>query len=155
MEMDDKREELVSTLNDLVKINHDRVEGYKKAQDQAKDNPELQTLFSKKAQQSEGFARELKQNISSLGGTYSNDSTASGKVFRAWMEVKNTFKPNDTPSILDSCEFGEDAALKAYHSSLESHAEIPTEVRQVIANQQSEIQDAHNAIKKLRDAKKH
>lgn len=151
MEMNDKRNELVSTLNDLVKINLDRVEGYEKAKDQAKENPELQALFADKAQQSQGFASDLKHKISSLGGEYSNEPTTAGKIFRAWMDVKNTFNPASKPSILDSCEFGEDAALKAYKSSLESDAEIPTEVRQVIAEQQSQIQASHDTIKKYRD----
>lgn len=150
MEMNDNRNELVSTLNDLVKINLDRVEGYNKAKEQATENPELQTLFTQKAQQSEGFASELKHTISSLGGEYSNDSTTAGKIFRAWMDVKNTFT-NSKHSILESCEFGEDAALKAYKSSLESDAEIPSEIRQTIAEQQSQIQASHDTIKKYRD----
>ena len=152
MELNDKRNELVSTLNDLVKINLDRVEGYQKAKEQATENPGLQALFAEKSQQSEGFASDLKHKISSLGGEYSNDSTTSGKIFRAWMDVKNTFNPSSKHSILDSCEFGEDAALKAYKSSLESDAEIPAEVRQVIADQQSQIQASHNSIKEYRDA---
>lgn len=150
--MNDKRDELVSTLNDLVKINLDRVEGYNKAKEQAKENPELQALFAEKAQQSEGFASDLKHKISSLGGEYADSSTTPGKIFRAWMDVKNTFKPSDKHSILDSCEFGEDAALKAYKSSLESDAEIPVEVRQTIAEQQSHIQASHDKIKTYRDA---
>lgn len=152
MEMNDKRNELVATLNDLVKINQDRVEGYQKAQEQAKENPELQSLFSQKAAQSEKFSNELKHNISSLGGEYVNDTTTSGKIFRAWMDVKNTFNPSSKHSILDSCEFGEDAALKAYKASLESDAEIPAEIRQTIASQHSEIQASHDTIKKYRDA---
>ncbi len=151
MEMNDKRDELVSTLNDLVKINLDRVEGYNKAKDQAKENPELQALFAEKASQSEGFASDLKYKISSLGGEYSDSPTAPGKLFRAWMDVKNTFNPANSHSILDSCEFGEDAALKAYKSSLESDAEMPAEVRQTIAAQQADIQTSHDFIKKYRD----
>ena len=152
MEMNDNRNELVSTLNDLVKINQDRIEGYRKAQDQAKENPELQALFAQKAQQSEGFSNDLKSSISNLGGEFATESTAPGKIFRAWMDVKNTFNPSDKHSILDSCEFGEDAALKAYKSSLESDAEIPSEIRQVIASQQADIQASHDTIKQYRDA---
>jgi len=141
-------QQLVETLNDLVKINHDRIEGYRKAQEQAASNVDLKAIFATKQKQSESFAQELKQNIASLGGEFAEDTTKSGKIFRAWMDVKNTFKPSDRSSILESCEFGEKAALDAYKSSLESDAEIPSEVRQLIMAQKGDIEQSHETIKK-------
>ena len=46
------------TLNDLIRINNDRINGYSKAIAQAKDD-DLQSLFSQLAQQSRQFANEL------------------------------------------------------------------------------------------------
>ena len=148
MQNSSNQTQLVETLNDLVKINHDRIEGYRKAEEQAKENVDLKAIFVAKQKQSEAFAQDLKKNISSLGGEYSTDTTKSGKIFRAWMDVKNTFKPSDRSSILESCEFGEKAALDAYSASLESDAEIPSEVRQLILAQKEDIVQSHETIKK-------
>jgi len=148
------KEALVSALNDLVKINNDRIEGYEKALEQAKENPDLQTMFRQKASDSQQYEQELKSKISALGGDATENTTASGKIFRAWMDVKNTFNPADRSSILASCEFGEKAAIQAYTSSLESDAEMPADIRNMIASQQSEIMHSHEAIQQYQQLNK-
>jgi uncharacterized protein (TIGR02284 family) len=148
------KEELVGALNDLVKINNDRIEGYQKAQEQAKENVDLQTIFRQKASDSQQYAQELKSKISALGGDPTENTTASGKIFRAWMDVKNTFKPADRSSILDSCAFGEKAAVDAYSSSLETDAEMPADIRNMIASQQSEIIQSHQTIQQYQQMNK-
>lgn len=151
MDITEKNKELSSTLNDLVKINNDRVEGYKKAAEQAKENPVLQVLFNEKAADSQKFASDLNQHIARIGGERTNDTTVAGKIFRSWMDVKNTFKPSDKTTILDSCEFGEDAALKAYEMALKSDAELDAELRKTIISQQESIKASHDRIKMQRD----
>ena len=147
----EKNKELVSTLNDLIKINNDRIEGYKKAAEQAKENPVLQVMFTEKAADSQKFASELTQHVSRIGGEQVNDTTVAGKIFRGWMDIKNTFKPSDKTTILDSCEFGEDAALRAYDMALKSDAELDAELRKTIISQQESIKASHDRIKMQRD----
>lgn len=151
MEIAEKHKELYSTLNDLVKINNDRIEGYQKAAEQAKENPVLQVLFNEKAADSRNFVNELNQYIAKIGGEHTNDTTVAGKIFRSWMDIKNTFKPSDKTTILDSCEFGEDAALKAYDMALKSDAEMDAELRKTIILQQESIKASHDRIKMQRD----
>jgi uncharacterized protein (TIGR02284 family) len=151
MDSTDQNKELVSTLNDLVKINNDRVEGYKKAAEEAKENPVLKTMFHEKAADSQKFVSELHHHISKIGGDPANDTTISGKIFRSWMDVKDTFKPSDKTTILDSCEFGEDAALKAYDMALKSDVEMEAELRKTILSQQESIKASHDRIKLQRD----
>jgi uncharacterized protein (TIGR02284 family) len=143
--------ELIETLNDLVKINHDRVEGYEKASKQATDNPVLNKLFENKASDSRAFSDELQQYIAKLGGGQITETTVSGKIFRGWMDVKNAFKPSDQTTILDSCEFGEDAALRAYDMALKSDAELDAELRKKIIEHKDSIESSHNQIKQQRD----
>ncbi len=151
MEYSENNINLTLLLNDLVKINNDRYEGYRKVEQQAKGNTNLQSIFKDKSQQSLAFTVELKQHIKSLGHDYNNDTTFAGKVFRVWMDIKNTFKPNNTTSILDSCEFGEDAAIKAYDSALRSDTEISAEIRQHILEQQTAIKKSYDLIKRYKD----
>ena len=68
------------------------------------------------------------------------------------MDVKATFSGKDRKAILASCEYGEDAAQKAYEAALSSYAELPTEVRQLVMDQNQSLKISHDQIKALRDA---
>jgi uncharacterized protein (TIGR02284 family) len=144
--------ELISVLNDLVRINHDRTEGYQKAvEDLEPKDIDLKTMFTNMASTSTQFSAELKTLITSLGGEPASDTTQSGKIYRVWMDIRSSVSANDRKSVLELCEFGEDAALKAYNAALESDAEIPAETRQIILNQKSNIQNSHDIVKRYRD----
>ncbi|CAN5197106.1 PA2169 family four-helix-bundle protein [soil metagenome] len=146
-------EKLVDVLNDLVEINNDRVTGYIKAAGEAKSTDvDLEATFHKMADDSRKYAAELTQRVKDLGGEPSTGTTNSGKVYRVWMDVKATFTGNDRKAILENCEFGEDAAQKAYKMALGSDAEIDADSRQLITDQQSSLKTAHDLIKKYRDA---
>lgn len=146
---------LVEVLNDLVRINNDRVEGYERANNEAKDiDVDLRSIFTRMAEESKQYAAELTQEIVRLGGEPATGTTASGKIYRVWMDVKATFSGNSRQAILESCEFGEDAAQKAYKQALESDAEMTAEQRQLITNQKSALKTSHDVIKKYRDMHK-
>jgi uncharacterized protein (TIGR02284 family) len=151
MSSSENTKHLVIMLNDLAIINKDRVEGYKKAEKQVGEHSDLRSLFREKFNQSEEFISDLQSRIKELGANHSVDTSLAGKIFRAWMGIKNTFKPNDATSILDSCEFGENAAIKAYDDVLRSDIEIPAGVRQQILEQQTAIKKSYDMIKKYGD----
>lgn len=151
----DENKKTIEVLNDLVRINQDRVNGYEKAADECKDaDMDLKTLFTKMASDSRTYKAELSSQVSQLGGDPATDTTQSGKIYRVWMDVKATFSGKDRHAILSSCEFGEDAAQKAYDQSLSSDADLPADIRQLIVTQQSALKTAHDEIKKLRDITK-
>src|SRR6185295_11239277 len=107
--------EIIEVLNDLIKINNDRIEGYDKAIENAKTiDIGLQTIFSKMKSESIKYTAELHNRILQLGGEPTDNTTVSGKLYRAWMDVKATFTGKDRKSLLEACEYGEDAAQKAY-----------------------------------------
>jgi uncharacterized protein (TIGR02284 family) len=143
---------LVEVLNDLIRINNDRIEGYQRANKEARDiDMDLRAIFTRMADESRQYAAELIQEVVKLGGEPAEGTTASGKIYRAWMDVKATFTGHDRESVLASCEFGEDAAQKAYNTALESDAEMTADVRQLIANQKASLKTSHDVIKKYRD----
>jgi uncharacterized protein (TIGR02284 family) len=67
------------------------------------------------------------------------------------MDLKATFSGSSRQAVLENCEFGEDAAQKAYDSALKSDAEINADIRQLITNQKSSLKTSHDVIKKYRD----
>jgi uncharacterized protein (TIGR02284 family) len=148
-------EKLVEVLNDLVEINNDRIVGYEKAADETKEvDVDLQAIFHKMADESRKYKSELVNEVRRLGGEPSTGTTNSGKIYRVWMDVKATFTGKDRQAILENCEFGEDAAQKAYKLALESDADIDVDTRQLITSQQSSLKTSHDLIKKYRDAHK-
>jgi uncharacterized protein (TIGR02284 family) len=148
-------EKLTEVLNDLIMINNDRVTGYEKAAEEAKSiDVDLLATFNKMANESRKYVAELTNEVQRLGGEPATGTTNSGKIYRVWMDVKATFSGKDRQAILENCEFGEDAAQKAYREALASDAEISAETRQLITNQQSSLKTSHDIIKKYRDAHK-
>lgn len=147
METNDKT---ISLLNDLIKINNDRIEGYEKAAKETTE-AELKSLFSHMAQESQKNKNELISEVTSWGGTPAEGTTASGKVYRAWMDIKAALAGRDRKAILASCEFGEDAAQEAYRDVLKSE-EFAKKSRELVILQQNHLQESHNKIKALRDA---
>ncbi|MCW3087499.1 MAG: hypothetical protein JWQ78_885 [Sediminibacterium sp.] len=145
-------EELIEVLNDLIKINNDRINGYEKACDEIKaTDADLQAMFQKMANDSRDHARELSNEVVKLGGEPATDTTVSGKIYRTWMDVKAAFARKERLSVLEACEFGEDAAQRAYEAALASDAEINAETRQLIMDQKASLKASHDIIKKYRD----
>jgi len=144
---------LTEVLNDLIKINYDRIEGYRKAAEESKGfDIALHPLFQKMADESRLNVSKLTEHVRELGGEADSGSTTMGKVYRTWMDVKATFTGKDRKSIIASCEFGEDQAQKAYDEALASDADIDTETRQLITSQKETLKKSHDEIKALRDA---
>ena len=148
-------EKLSEVLNDLIQINNDRITGYEKAANETKDiDVDLQGIFHKMADESRKYKTELVAEVAGLGSEPAEGTTGMGKIYRVWMDVKATFTGHDRQSALESCEFGEDAAQKAYRDALASDAEISADTRQLITSQQSSLKNSNDIIKKLRDAHK-
>lgn len=148
----EKQEELISVLNDLIKINNDRVVGYERAISEAKDTDvDLIATFREMAGQSRKYAAELVQEVGRLGGEAASDTTISGKVYRVWMDLKAAITGRDRESVLGNCEYGEDVAQRAYQAALESDAYMSTDIRQLISSQKSDLKKSHDLIKKYRD----
>ena len=148
-------EELVEVLNDLIEINNDRIKGYEKASDEAQETDiDLKAIFATLAKNSVRFARELTEQVIKLGGESATGTTNRGKIYRVWMDVKKAFATNDRLAILASCEFGEDAAQKAYEEALATDADLNVAIRQLITGQKSTLKSDHELIKKYRDAHK-
>jgi len=67
------------------------------------------------------------------------------------MDIKSTFTGKSETSVLELCEFGEDAAQKAYEEALKSDAEMPPVIRELLVNQKEQLRRSHDIIKNQRD----
>jgi uncharacterized protein (TIGR02284 family) len=147
-----ENEKVIGILNDLVRINHDRVEGYEKAIDELKDeDADLKSLFGRYVTESREYARELTTEVSRLGGDPADGTTNSGKIYRVWMDLKAAITGKDRKTILNNCEFGEDAAQKAYDTALNTDVDLEPSVRELIVRQKATLKSGHDEVKRLRD----
>ena len=103
MKTNEKNNEI---LNDLIRINNDRATGYEKAARETEaEDQDLRSIFNSMASESHAYAGELSRYVMQSGGDPTDSTTVSGKIYRAWMDIKATFTGNDRKSILESCEF--------------------------------------------------
>ena len=149
----EKNEATNEILNDLLKINNDRIEGYEKAISEAKSmDIDIKAMFEEMVKQSADYKNELVSEIEKNDGIVEDETTASGKIYRAWMDIKATMEDSDRHSIIASCEFGEDAAQRAYDAALSSQAITDPAILELINQQQAGLKKSHEMIKIQRDA---
>lgn len=142
--------EIVDDLNDLVKINNDRMQGYEKAIEDNED-PQLDDLFRHYVVQSQTFRSQLADHIVRIDGLAVSDATStdvSSKLHRAWIDIKSALTGKDRDSVLSSVEFGESAAVEAYEDAIESD-NIPAYIKEDLEKQLTELKASHAKIKSM------
>jgi uncharacterized protein (TIGR02284 family) len=148
-------ERAVEVLNDLVRINNDRITGYEKALNKTDEKDvDLRNMFDRMAQESRSYTKELTDQIQRLGGEPASGTTASGKIYRVWMDIKSGLSASGRKSVLEECEFGEDAAQKAYEKALDAENDLPPDVRRIVQEEKNSLRSSHDTIKSYRDLQK-
>lgn len=155
--METNNEKLISTLNDLIRINYDRIEGYEKASEEIKDlsESEIKGVYTHMAEESRKYKSVLTDEVIDLGGEPAHDATTAGDIYRVWMDVKTTFTGNDVLASLQLCEYGEDKALEAYRKALSNDDEddeaMPADILAIVEGQRASLKLSHDRIKRYRD----
>ncbi|MEO6070091.1 MAG: PA2169 family four-helix-bundle protein [Chitinophagaceae bacterium] len=146
-------ENVIDILNDLIQINNDRVVGYEKGIEELKEeDADLRTLFHRYIQESKQYLSELTHEVTRLGGDPADGTTNSGKIYRVWMDLKAVVTGKDRKTILSNCEFGEDAAQKAYEMALNGDETLEMPLRDLLITQKTQLKTSHDEVKHLRDA---
>ncbi len=146
-----KNEEIVDDLNDLVKINNDRIQGYEKAIEDTKD-ADLDELFRHSIIQSQKFRSQLADHIVRIDGTAVSDATTSdlsSKIHRAWIDIKAAVTGKDRSTVLSSVEYGENAAVEAYQDAIEKD-HIPAYIKEDLQAQLSELKATADKMSALK-----
>ncbi|MGN7822333.1 ferritin-like domain-containing protein [Chitinophaga sp. 22536] len=148
-----QQETIAEVISDLVRINNDRMEGYQQSMD-ATDDMDLKALFQRMIDDSRRYASQLYDELVALGEQRRFGTTAAGKLYRTWMEIKTAFTGHDRHAILSFCEYGEDAAQRAYSAALRSDTPMSYRLRELIADQQKSLRNDHDIIKTYRDVQR-
>jgi uncharacterized protein (TIGR02284 family) len=149
--MNNNNNKSAEILNDLVLINNDRIEGYENAIENLKDgDQDLKTLFVSMIGESQKCKMALSTELNVLKADTEEGTTNSGKLYRAWMDVKAVFTGHDRKGVLENCEGGEDAAQKAYKDAAGDH-DLSAHLKQLVLEQKATLKQSHDKIKQLRD----
>ncbi len=92
----ENHQKITAVVEDLVKINNDRIEGYQKAAKQT-DEADLKELFDTMIADSRHFTVELNKYLRNMGEDRERDTTLAGKIYRTWMDVKGVFRGRRPP----------------------------------------------------------
>lgn len=147
-----ENKETISTLNDLIETLKDGQEGFHQSAEAVKD-PNLKTLFNELSLQRSKFAGELQNQVVQLGEAKPEDSSSTaGAMHRTWINLKSAISSQDDHAVLAECERGEDSAVAEYKKAMEK--ELPSNIRDVISRQYTDVKAAHDKVRALRDARK-
>lgn len=147
--MRDISKKILEVLNDLIKINKEREEGYVKASREltpAESN--LRGVFERKAQESRHNMQQLMHKAEEIAAAdeIETDDSISGQLYRLWMDVKTAFTADDKKAILESCESGEKAAQQCYNDALKDEA-LPEDITNIIREQKQSIDFSREEIR--------
>lgn len=142
----------IDKLNSLITINNDRIEGYETASDLTEEQ-DLKTLFAKFISSSQKCRAELVREVKTLGGEVAQGTKATGKFFRAWMDVKAAITGKDRKAILSSCEKGDDKAIETYNDVIEDDLEyLNTDQKNMVIAHKSLIKGDQDHLIALHNA---
>jgi uncharacterized protein (TIGR02284 family) len=140
---------MANVINDLIETLKDGEKGFQTAAEDVKD-PNVKATFNEFARQRSQMASELSSH---LRGDDAKSSPESGSIsaaaHRGWMNIKSALGGGEK-AILDEAERGEDVAVKAYEDALKEP--LPADVAQVVRRQYSEVKQAHDRVKAMRDS---
>lgn len=153
--MRDNFKKILEVLNDLIKINKEREEGYVKASREltpAEHN--LRGIFERKAQESRNNMLQLKHKANEIAADeIETGDSISGQLYRLWMDVKSAFTGDDSKftgddskTILESCASGEEAAQRCYTNAL-NNQELPEDITTIIREQKQSIDSSRDEIR--------
>ncbi|UOQ64520.1 PA2169 family four-helix-bundle protein [Hymenobacter volaticus] len=140
-----------AVLNELLETLKDGEKGYSEALTDVEDQ-DLKEVFKKYAVQRDGYLTELEDQMHQLNLKADEESSITGTIHRAFINLKAAVTSKSRESILNECERGEDYAVKAYQTALK--AELPGQLKTIIEKQYQGIQQGHDEIKALRNASK-
>jgi uncharacterized protein (TIGR02284 family) len=135
----------VQLLNELLRINNDRIEGYKKVLRQLHDS-DMRGVLVSLSDESKIFEVDLALEILKHGGTpLVGSTTMAGRVYRFWIDVKEVITGKDPMSVLRACEYAENG-VRALCQKVLHHPDITTGMQQKVRNQQASFRISYDAV---------
>jgi uncharacterized protein (TIGR02284 family) len=145
--MTGRNKKILSILDDLIRINIDRITGYEKAaHEENTSDPEWRSRFYRFATDSRSYVNNLHAEVIRLGGSPVTQATISGKIYLHWLEGRNRFEGTDFLSRLAACRGAEIAVQTAYHQALDEPEHFPPALYELLETQLWALERAYQAF---------
>ena len=145
--MTGRNKKILSILDDLIRINIDRITGYEKAaHEENTSDPEWRARFYRLATDSRSYVNNLHAEVIRLGGMPVTQATISGKIHLHWLESRNRFEGSDFPSRLQACRTAEMAVQTAYHQALDEPEHLPPAIYDLLETQLWALERAYQGF---------
>src|ERR1700754_913088 len=142
-----RHRKILSVLNDLIRINIDRISAYEKAAHEDKNSdPDIRDVYYRLAIESRSFVNGLHAEIIRLGGAPVTESTITGQIYLNWLRGGDYFRGETASALLAGCLRGEVAVQKAYRHALEADEHLPSTIDQLVENQLWALERAYNLL---------
>lgn len=142
------KDDVISTLNDLIETCKDGEEGFRTCAEDIKDT-ELKSYFNSRAERCAVAAEELQDLVTAYGGSPATSSHIAGALHRRWVDIRSLITGKDDQSVLEECERGEDVAKRSYQNALAKP--LPEDVRRVVEAQYRGVEHNHDQVKTFRN----
>jgi len=140
----------IQLLNDLIRINKDRITGYEStAHDHPAIDADIRDAFYHLATESRSYVNDLHAQVIRLDGPPVSQETISGKIYLFWLDMRASLKGETLTDLLDTCMAVERAMQQAYGKALECEDDLPENIRHLITSQLWALENAHERMKKL------
>ena len=139
-----KNEKLIEELNDLILINNDRIEKYKRVLKNSSSS-EDQFFLKKMINQGTLFTDELADEIKNKSRGFNRKSVVRpGKIYKTWEDLKFSISEKNSLEIITSTE---DAIQKIYQKALSPDVYIPSDIIHLIIIQKAKLKESYHAFK--------
>lgn len=144
------KEETVEKLKELRQINVDSAKGFQECAELV-DDIQLKGLFTELGVERSDQAKVLETQIDwNENDIHPEDGSYLAACHRAWIKLKDCCSSDNTQSLLDEAERGEDMIKEAYEDVLGEIVDSP--VHQTVSTQYAAVKRAHDRVRDLRDA---
>ena len=136
-------EKLAGMLNDLIRINNDRYEGYASLLSRKITlDRDIWKLVCDLARQSRMNSSSLLVATVKLRTSERTNSSLSAGIYSPLMGFKSSLAGIDRDCIIENCRHLEELVQKAYYDALSSGIDIPEDIALLISEQKKEMKEA-------------
>jgi len=143
------KDEIVDTLNDLIRIVEDSHEGYRQASETG-DDEDLKALFGDLAAQRGAIVLELQRLVAAQGGAPDIGGTIVGGAHRFFLGLRSAVLGHEREAILAEVQRGETECVRRFDEALAK--ELPPEIAEVISRHLARIRVDRDRMAALRNA---
>jgi uncharacterized protein (TIGR02284 family) len=137
---------IVPILRRLHRIAVDGAKGYRDAADHT--SPRFTELLTRFAEEREAMDQDLRAQLALRGGEPDDSGDTLGALHRGWIDLKSVLTHSDK-AIIDECQRGEEAAVKAYQDALNTQG-LPPDLEILLNRHYSRVKLSHDQIAQLK-----